>query len=291
MDQENWRKPLIDELLSSPAGLILEKAMHTIEAVQKHLYALMTSENTSHLKLLEIATVFQHFLIRTLASGKKFNEIGKDGWREIATKISQFAIMNDEQNYCEFVFLSYASYIDNSAMLLRRLAGIKEADLILEISETIRSNTELLHNGELLEQDYIEACLWLSLEAMIKLLSSMLSSLLSPLIGPDIAKLALAVSQIAFEYGRFVMFSKEHALLEEYLANQRILDEHLNRKYEHFLAELRENSDQFRLLIDAAFSANIHDLLLQSAELARSVGIAEEELLTTLDDVNAFFLD
>ena len=142
MYAENWQKPLIDELLSSPVGQILEKAMSTIAEVQKHLYALVASEDSPQLKLLEIATVFQLFLVRTLASGKKFSEIGRDGWKNIAEKISKYAILNDESSYSEFVFLSYASYIDGSAKLLSRLTRIQDTDSILELSATIRSNTE-----------------------------------------------------------------------------------------------------------------------------------------------------
>ncbi len=291
MHAENWQKPLIDELLSSPVGQILEKAMNTIAEVQKHLYALVASEDSPQLKLLEIATVFQLFLVRTLASGKEFSEIGRDGWKNIAEKISKYAILNDESSYSEFVFLSYASYIDGSAKLLSRLTRIQDTDSILELSETIRSNTERMHRGELSEQDYTESCLWLSLEAMIKLLSTLLSSVLSPFVGKQTAQLAQAVSLLGFEYGRYVLFSQEHALLEEYLANQHTLDEHLRTKYDQFLVRLQENSEQFRKLIDAAFSADIHDSLRQSAELARAVGVAEEELLTTTDDIDAFFLD
>ena len=126
---------------------------------------------------------------------------------------------------------------------------------------------------------------------MIKLLSTLLSSVLSPFVGKQTAQLAQAVSLLGFEYGRYVLFSQEHALLEEYLANQHTLDEHLRTKYDQFLVRLQENSEQFRKLIDAAFSADIHDSLRQSAELARAAGVAEEELLTTTDDVDAFFLD
>lgn len=291
MHAENWQKPLIDELLSSPVGQILEKAMNTIADVQKHLYALAASEDSSQLKLLEIATVFQLFLIRTLASGKKFSEIGKDGWKKIADKISKYAILNDESCYSEFVFLSYSSYIDGSAKLLSRLTKNQDTDSILELSETIRSNTERMNRGELSEQDYTEACLWLSLEAMLKLLSTLLSSVLSPFVGRQTAQLAQAVSQLGFEYGRYVLFSQEHVLLEEYLENQHTLDEHLRTKYDQFLVQLQENSEQFHQLIDAAFSADIPNSLRKSAELARSAGVAEEELLTTTDDVDAFFLD
>ena len=290
MLSENWKKTLIDELLSSSIGELLQKSMGTVKSVQEHLFALMDSEDSLQLKLLEVGTVFQLFLIRTLASGKRPRELGKDDWKDIAEKVSQFAVLNDELSYSEFVFLAYASYIDSSVRLLCGLRASKETDGIKELSDMIRSRTEQFHGGELSEPNYIEDCLWLSLEAMIKLLAFFLSSALTPFLGRDRARLTEAVSQLAFEYGRCVLFSKEQALLNEYLQNQRSLDERLRQKYDDYLAELQENSDRFQGLLENAFSSELHDLLLRSAELARAAGVREEELLTSVEDVDEFFL-
>ena len=290
MERNDWQDPLIDELLSSPVGRVLEKALNTIAAVQKNLYALMTGEDRPQLKLLEIATVVQLYLIRAMASGKAPREFGKDDWKDLAGKVSRFAILNDEIPYCEFVFQSYAAYIEASAKLLRRLTGAEDANEILELSETIHSNAERMHSGELSEPDYTEACLWLSLESMMKLLSSLLSSVLAPFVGADTTRLTQAVSQLAFEYGRFVLFAQERDMLKEYLQNQRVLDERLKTKYEVYVAMLHENAERFRHLIDAAFSAEIHESLLRSAALAKAAGVGESELLTTLEDVDDFFL-
>ena len=44
-------------------------------------------------------------------------------------------------------------------------------------------------------------------------------------------------------------------------------------------------------MIDQAFSSNIRESLMQSAELARAAGVKEEEILTSVEDIDAFFLD
>ncbi len=290
MQLENWQKIPINELLSSPIGELLQKAMGTVKRVQEHLYALMDSDDSPQLKLLEIGSVFHLFLIRILASGKRTRDLSKDDWKEIADKVSQYAVLNDELSYCEFVFLTYAAYIDSSVRLLRPIMAEQDLNLIQALSDTIRVNTDHYHEGELSEPDYIEDCLWLSLEAMIKLLASLLSSALTALIGQDFAQLTKAVSQLAFEYGRYVLYSKEQALLDEYLQNQRILDEELMQKYDAYIAELQETSDRFHGMIEIAFSSELQDSLRRSAELARSAGVKDEDLLITAEDVDAFYL-
>ena len=197
--------------------------------------------------------------------------------------------------YSVFIFTLYADYIDASAdWLIGRAADEaaakamdKASACIKELSASIRFNTEQLQCGELSEVDYIEGCMWISLEAMIKLLAY----LLMPMIGPEFTYLTQAVAQLAFEYGRLVLLTREQKLLESYIENQRVLDEKLQAEYEEYLAELSEYSERFQGLIDAAFTPDIQNSLMRSAELARAAGVKEEELLTSIEDVDDFFLN
>ena len=325
----------IDELLDSPALKKLARILDTFTFIQENINAVVESDDDTKRKLIKAATVFQIFLIQTLAEGKKPKDLTNEDWKAIAEKVSQHAIMSDGQQYSVFVFTIYASYIDASAdWLFGKAAGqdaskdtdedvvkatdevasgdmsedtvkamdeaasrdvsedaVKAMDTailsIKELSAAIRFNTEQLQCGELSEVDYIEGCLWISLEAMIKLLACSLKSK----IGPEYAYFAQAVAQLAFEYGRLVLFTREQKLLESYIKNQYILDEELQAEYEEYLAELNEYSESFRGLIDAAFTPGIHDSLMKSADLARAAGVKEEELLTSIEDVDNFFLN
>ena len=284
---DELRGLLIDELLSTPVGQKLSQAMNVLETVQRNLAALSSSEDSDRLNLLKIGTVFQIFLIDTLASGKRPGELSKDDWIGIANNISKYAVMEDGQRYSEFVFLLYADYIDVSASRLEKIASKDSIKAIQELAETIRQNTVLLNSGQLTEANYIEACLWLSLEGMIKLLSATLV----PGIGPEFRQLLHAAAQLGFEYGRYVLFSREQAILTEYVQNQYVLDEKLKQEYDAYLVDLRENADRFQHLIDEAFSPALHDSLLQSVALARAAGVNENEILTTTRQIDDYFMN
>lgn len=285
----------IDELLDTPALQKLTRIMEAITFVQENLNAFVESDDDIKRKLIKAATVFQIFLVQTLAEGKKPKDLTNEDWKIIAEKVSQYAIMSNGQQYSVFIFTLYADYIDASVdWLIGRATGeacakaMDEAGTcIKELSASIRYKTEQLHCGELSEVDYIEGCLWISLEAMIKLLAYSLM----PKIGPEFTYLTQAVAQLAFEYGRLVLLTREQTLLESYIENQHVLDEKLQAEYEEYLAELNEYSDRFRGLIDAAFTPGIHDALIHSADLARAAGVKEEELLTSIEDVDDFFLN
>lgn len=286
-------------LMSTPAGQKLRQVMDVISAVQRNIFALRTSEDSAALKLLRIGTVFQVFLIDTLAGGKKPSELSPDDWKNIAEKISEYAILPDGQGYTEFVFALYADYIELSVQCLckripesKREAMESSLDSIQDLANAIRYNTHLLHKSTRqaiteTEVAYVEECLWLSLEAMIKLLSASLAEVT----GGEFTQLAQAVSQLAFEYGRYTLYAKERALLESYIQNQHILDEQLQWEYDTYISAVRENAGRFQSLVDNAFSADLHNSLLQTAALARAAGVNEKELLTSMENVDSFFLD
>ena len=80
MPIDELKKIPIDELLGSPAGEWIGRAMDIISSVQKNLFAISEREDGNQLTLMKIGTVFQIFLIDKLASGKKPSELTEEDW-------------------------------------------------------------------------------------------------------------------------------------------------------------------------------------------------------------------
>lgn len=282
----------MEAFLTSPVGEKLKQTMETIESVQRNLFALAQSGDSERLKLLKIGTVFQIFLINTMASGKRPAEFSPEDWKAIADKVSEYAILEEGQRYSEFVFSLYANYIQVSAEVLTKWLEMQHAEIPEERMKQIHAlATEIRKCDSTDEVAYVDRCLWISLDAMLKLLSTWLASYFGRAIGQDYAHLATAVSDLAFEYGRYVLYAKEQALLEAYIRNQYALDAQLQRQYEEYLAELQANTERFQSLVDAAFTSDIQNTLRQSADLARAAGVKEDEILRSVEDVDAFFED
>ena len=163
----------------------------------------------------------------------------------------------------------------------------KNLSAIKDLSDALRKNADSLKSEEIDEAAYIEACLWLSLEAMLKLLSVFFTRG----IPREYAELLQSLPQLAFEYGRYVLYSEEQAILEQYIQKQHVFDERLRREYETYLEKVRVQAEEFQRLIDDAFCPDIREALANSSRLARAAGVKDEEILKSLDDVDAFFLD
>jgi hypothetical protein len=163
----------------------------------------------------------------------------------------------------------------------------KQLSAIRTIAETINTKTEQLRNQKITEVNYIDDCLWLSLDAMVKCLAAYTS--IST--GEEYGTLVKASAMFAFEYGRFKLYEKEQALLTEYLDGQKELDEQILAEFELFKSDLTAESAEFQKLMDKAFDPDFRVSLMGSVELAQSLGIEEEEILDTVEKIDAFFLD
>ena len=284
---EMIRELPIEQLLSSTAAERVRKTMDAISTVQRSLFSLAKSGDSEQFSLLKIGTVFQIFLVDALASGKKAEDLTADDWQSIAGKVAKYAVLEDGQSYSEFVFGLYADYIDLSEKVLK-VRGVTEeqAATVKDIADQIRNNAALLRQGEISEVQYVEDNLWLSLEAMIKCLSLYAT----PFIGPEYTQLLQSITQLGFEYGRYVLYAKEQAILQEYLDNQRLLDKKLQTEYEAYLDEVNKNAKRFQGLIDAAFDPGLRESLMESVALARAYGVKEEELLKSEEEIDDFFM-
>ena len=289
MDTFDIKKMTLDYMLTTPLGEDLLKLKSLYEKVQKNIYAMAENDDPGKLKQLKMGTIMTFAVIGKVIEGKEPKDFSKEDWRDIAEAVSEYAIIMDGRDYSAFVFSLYSRYIDGSANYLEALnADEKHLEEIRALALDLQNKTEALQNDEISETAYIEDCMWISLEAMIKLLSAWLGTIMKGL--PEYYELSHAAAMFAFEYSRLRLWSKEQELLEEYIEKQYILDEELQAKLDAFNAELAEEADLFNNLIDKAFDPDFKEALMGSVELAIATGVDEDEILDSMESIDEFFM-
>ena len=221
-----------------------------------------------------------------MANGKKLKEFTTEDWEQIAEQVVDKAILLDDQLYSKLVFITYADYIDASAATIEHRVSQGNIDKIRLLSAEIRTKSKALEDGDIEETEYIDDCLWICLEAMLKLMAAYMECIT----GPELGQFLQAISMYSFEYGRLMLYSKEQEILSGYIENQRKLDEALEKKYRQYIDELEQHSKEFNRLIRCAFDTDFHEKLLASVALAKATGIDDSELLHTVQDVDDFFV-
>lgn len=277
----------LEQLMKTPAGKKLQQALQLIQTMQEHLAALSAKEEAPSVTGAKAATVLTLAVLKKIAGGKTPASFNKEDWEELGHAVSEYAILFDGEQYSIFIFQLYEKYIRSSAEMIARLASPETVEAITSLADELHSKEMLFRNGQLSEVAYTEDCLWVSLEAMIKLIASAASMFC----GQQATEFAQALASCAFEYGRLMLYRKEQALVTQFIESQHRLDEELEKEYAAYLSELEAQSKQFRTLVDHAFDPDFRTAFLYSILLAKAAGLKESEILSSTEDIDSFFLD
>ena len=274
------------QLLNTPIGEKLGQAIEMIQVVQNHFYAILEKQDELELTGAKAATIAAFAVLRKIAEGKSPSKFEADDWKDIAGAVSKFAILQSDQEYSVFIFSLFERYIRCSTGLITGVVPSKIVDTINALADELHHNAELLQEGIITEVKYTEDCLWVALEAMVKLLASA-----AVLLGDKrITDFSQAVASLAFEYGRLMLYRREQEIANQFIISQHQLDEELEHQYTLFLAELNNQVEQFYLLVENAFVPNFRDAFLQSTLLAKAAGVRDEDILSCREEIDHFFL-
>ena len=287
MKETDVKQITLTFLKDTPVGDDLEKFVPVLDKVQTAVYALANNSDSEELTRLKVGTVLLLSILKKAKAGQSPQQFTEEDWADIAKDVSTYAIEMDGRDYTAGIFRLYAVWISQTAKQLTGLVPLTRTKAIQDLADEINWKIEQLGNEEITEPAFVDDCLWISLEAVIKILAAYMGLRTLPEVGALIESAASA----GFWYARLMLLKKEQRLLTEYLENQYALDEELEAKLESFKAELQADADQFNHLIENAFAPDFRNDLISSVELARAAGVAEEEILTTQEDIDSFFLD
>lgn len=275
----------IDYFLKTKLGQKLDIAMQTIQdrlnTLQTYANAMAEKDEDISATSLKVLTVMTFAILQRIGQGQDLKSFSKEDWKDILSETGQISILLDEQKYTVFVFMLYEKYIRYSADCLSEFYPEK-AQRINLVADELKQEHIKLYDGLISEPIYVEDCLWISLDAMIKLLAS--CSYLSH-DGKD-GELSMAL----FEFARLKYYQEEYKIVQEYIDSQYQMDDQLQLRYDSFLKKLRLESEQYQKLIDNAFSPNFREAFLGSIALAKASGVEQKEILTSISDVDDYFL-
>lgn len=277
----------LEQLSQTSIGEKLQQAADVLQSVQNHFFAFTQKQDELDLLGVKAATIAAFAILRKIGEGKAPACFSQDDWKDVAVSVSQYAALADDTNYSVSIFGLYERYIRFGAQEMKPFASPAVIQSINALADDLHLKAQLLQSGNISEVQYTEDCLWISLEAMVKLLASTASFLPSL----EMAAFSQAMASFAFSYGRLMLYRKEQELVYEFLQSQHRMDETLAKKYDQFLAELIAQSAQFYGLIDHAFAPDFREAFLQSILLAKAAGVQQDEILSSQEDVDQFFLD
>ena len=274
----------IEDLYKRPIEKEAETIVKRISNLQKAIYAMKSKEDISWLR---IGTVLTLAVLKKAKEGKSPKSFTKNDFIEIQDIVTEIGMNMDGQNYSIFVFDLYAAYITWNLQNIDGNPKDEEYAQIIKLTEELSLKKQQLQGGQIKETVYVRDSLELCLEAIMKLFSYQISRAT----GEDLGNLIQAVNAFSFEYGRLMLYQWELAIVDEYLRKQKRIDVELQEKFDAYVKELAVDSRKIRILINHAFDPGFRNSLIDSVQLAMTIGVKKADLLCSERDIDSYFLD
>lgn len=283
---ELTKRIALKELRDIPVIEEIKVDLESLYKYQEALCVLLSDRENADLNILRIGTILVYSVIGKILHGKEPKDFDNDDWRDILDNVADYGVILDHRRHTELIFELFAVYIDYSVDINKVSIKGACAKEIKAIASEIRNMTKMLEENRISEPDYVDRCLWLSFEAMIKLLAAYKTKKVCP----EYALFIQAVADFSIQYGRLTLYKKELELINSYLEAQEKLNNELGEKYRNYLTDLQNESDLFNDLLDNAFCDDFDQRLRNSVTLARKAGVSEEKILDTQEKIDNFFM-
>lgn len=237
---------------------------------------------------IKAATVALFAILKKMQEGKNISSFNNEDWKDIFNSIHKYAVGLPEDEYSLFIFEMYEKCIRSSVAAVQSYLGENHCNAISELADELQEESNLFRSGNIDEIQYTEDSLWISLEAMFKLLAVVSMSAIK---NEEVSELGVAVFDFAFEYSRLMLHRKEQEIYTVYMDEQQALDSLLEQRYTGYVEELKKQDNAFRTLIDNAFEKDYRDSFLKSILLAQMTGVEEGQVLRDKEDIDDYFLN
>lgn len=227
---------------------------------------------------LEGGTAFVLAVVAKRRRGKRLQEFTEQDWHDIAGDAGFGLLRGGVRGLTIHALTNFTA------------TPVAAANAIVTAGFGIAEQANKFRRGEIDEQGFIEGAEAVSLEAAVSALSSFAGQALIPI--PILgAVVGNTVGVIMYKRVSAALSTREAALIERYLEEQRQLEQGLAAEHQDLIEQLDASMSDYLAALERAFSPDLETALLGSVELALELGIAPEEALDSGEKILAYFLD
>lgn len=228
--------------------------------------------------VVEGGTTFVLAVIAMRREGKKLKDFTGDDWIDIAGDTGFGVAKGGVRGVTIYALTNFTA---TSAAV---------ASAVVTAAFGIAEQANRLRRGEIDELEFIENSELVALEVAVSALSSFVGQAFIPIpvLGAVIGNM---VGMVMYRAAAASLSKREAALIEQYLHEQRELDAELAAEYQELIEQLDQAMSDYLGLLERAFSPDVQIAFAGSAELARALGVAPDEILDSDEKVIAYFVD
>lgn len=280
VDYEDIQRDTVNSTIEREKDHIKEKDKSNREKIKEEAKPSVNEgiKTTAISAAIEGITALVTSIIKKHKQGKKFADFTEDDWKEVFAEAGIGTGKGAVRGSVTYI-------ISNKTKISAPVASAMVTAMFGVMSEAYK-----LRDGNTTVEDFVlnseGFCLEVSLNALAAVIGSAVIPV--PVLG---AVVGSAVGNFMVDIAKTTLSENEQNLIEEYAKKLRQLEDELDEKYKKVVKEVDEKFKRFSSTVEFAFDTDINLAFEGSVNLAIEVGVPNDKILKTKEDINRYFMD
>ncbi|SHM39530.1 hypothetical protein [Ruminococcus flavefaciens] len=276
---ESVQSNTIEKTISDERKAIKKKD----EAIRDEVYAQSKPTLQEGLKAGAISAVveggvtFGLEIRKIIKSGKSIKDFSNDDWAEICKKTGLGTVKGSVRGISIYALTNYTA------------TPAAVANALVTASFGIAQQAYLMKEGKITQEDFLRNSEKLCVDVSVSALSSFIGQAVIPI--PVVgAVIGNTIGNLIYQTAKESLKKQDKQLIESYILEIEALSHSLDVQYKLYVEQLNEAMKEYFLILEDAFAVDCVQAFDGSIQLARYIGVSENDILNTIEDIDDYFL-
>ena len=226
---------------------------------------------------IEGGTAFAMALAAKVRGGKHIRDLDQSDWADVAGASGKGFAKGGARGASVYFLTNHTA---TSAAV---------ASSLVTASFGVAEQAHLMRQGGITEEEFLANSELLCLDATVSAVSSFVGQAVIPI--PVLgAVIGNTVGNVLYQIAMNGLAEREQALINAYNEAQCSLDAMLDARYQALIVMLSSGMRDYLALLDRALAPDPEEAFEGSIALAKALGVPDDELLKSIDEIDDFFL-
>jgi hypothetical protein len=215
---------------------------------------------------------------KKVKSGKSIKDFTADDWSEICKKSGLGTVKGGVRGISIYALTNYSA------------TPAAVANALVTASFGIAQQAYLLKEGKITQEDFLRNSEELCVDVSVSALSSFIGQAVIPV--PVVgAVIGNTIGSLIYQTAKESLKKQDKRLIESYIREIEALSRSLDAQYKQYVEQINFAMKEYFSILEDAFAIDCVQAFNGSIQLARYVGVHEDEILKTIEDVDDYILN
>lgn len=215
---------------------------------------------------------------KKVKSGKSIKDFTTDDWTEICKKSGLGTVKGGVRGISIYALTNYTA------------TPAAVANALVTASFGIAQQAYLLKEGKITQEDFLRNSEELCVDVSVSALSSFIGQAIIPV--PVVgAVIGNTIGNLIYQTVKDNLKKQDKQLIKRYIQEIEALSQSLEAQFKQYVNQINLAMKEYFLILEDAFAIDCAQAFEGSIQLARYIGVPEEEILKTLDDIDDYMFN